>query len=570
MGLDLAAAAALTPAQRARLPLREKQRLKADVEAWLNRDHQQNQLVYYRPVNQDARAVHLTTAREVGIIGGNRSSKSGTMLAEWAVRATGVVPLSLQADYPRSKLVPPPVRARLVVPSLTTAWDQNLKAKCQPFMWNGKIGSESAGRPGDPRYGHWGWVPQRFLIQGDWAQSWSEKHRTLTLTNGSTLQVMSHEQDPQDYAQGAYHLILHDELPPEPIYRESRLRVLDYGGTLLTGGTPPDDRSGAVTAAWFHDEILLPGLAQTDPDVFAVTLWTERNQMLDPADLAWLEKNLSPEQKAARMHGQFLHLEGLIFPTFTVRERTWCVRCQGPTIPVAGACARCGTPGGVPYAHVWHDPAPEALPADWPVVFYMDPHQSRPTACAWFKVDPHDQWWQVAELDAAGSAAEVRSQVEALEASFGWTPVYRKGDPKITIQPNQFAREIDGRPFTIREAFEEVGFAFEDANTNFTVARERILAALAVNPLTRAPKLKIHARCTRTIHQLLHFTWQTSARRENVNVKEKPSEKSSDFPALLRYCANDDPTYRGLERVRNFQVVKVAERGVGRNRRVGW
>ena len=200
----------------------------------------------------------------------------------------------------------------------------------------------------------------------------------------------------------------------------------------------------------------------------------------------------------------------------------------------------------------------------------MDPHQSRPTACAWFKVDPQDGWWQVAEKDIEGDAGQVRTQVEAFEREHGLHPFWRKGDPKITIQPNQFAREFNGRPFTIREAFEEVGFWFEDANTNFTVGRERILAAWQPNPYTRMPKLRIHRSCTRTAYQVGHFTWETSARRDGTVTKELPGRRHSDFPALLRYLANDDPTWRMVQLVRSAEPVHVGAGGVGRNKRTGW
>ncbi|KKK61152.1 hypothetical protein LCGC14_3017220, partial [marine sediment metagenome] len=45
---------------------------------------------------------------------------------------------------------------------------------------------------------------------------------------------------------------------------------------------------------------------------------------------------------------------------------------------------------------------------------------------------------------------------------------------------------------------------------------------------------------------------------------------NSDFPALLRYLANDDPTYRMVEAVRMAEKVVVGAGGIGRNKATGW
>src|SRR5205085_2536661 len=115
---------------------------------------------------------------------------------------------------------------------------------------------------------------------------------------------------------------------------------------------------------------------------------------------------------------------------------------------------------------------------------------------------------------------------EGFERTHRLGVVWRKADPKITAQHNQFAAEHEGQAFTIREAFEEVGFDFEDANSNFTVARERILDAYKPNPYTRVPKLRIHRSCVKTLYQMSHFVWNSGARRENVNLREDPSKKN--------------------------------------------
>ena len=553
----------------------ERARIETEAFAWLRRDAQVNQLVYYRVVNADARRVHCSTARVIGIQGGNKSSKTGTMLAEAAIQMTGIVPDSLADGYPRQKLRGGPISVRLVVTSLVSAWDTNLKHKLQYFHWNGKLNADRL--PGDPRLGHWGWIPQAWLINGDWDQSWDEKHRMLRLQHPttrepwSTLNVMSHDQSLEDFNQGAFHLILGDEIPPEEIHRANLIRAMELGGQIIVGGTPPDDRSASVTAAWFFDQIIAPGLERSEPDaVDAVVLWTENNRTLSAEDVAFVAKGLSPEQKRARLHGEAIHLAGVILKGFTEKPRVWCFRCEAPAYRRDEACEACGGRDLVGYSHTWDD---EDLawpgPPSWPVLFYMDPHQARPTACAWFKVDPNDGWWQIAEAEVAGDAYAVKREALGFEEAHQLDVLWRKGDPKITTQTNQFAREFEGHAFTIREAFQEVGFDFEDANTNFTVALERLEQALRPGVYTRTPRLRVHRSCTRTLYQASHFVWNTRGRSENVDVKEQPSRRHSDFPALLRYLAMDDPDWRTLQMLRRGQTVQLGVGGVGRNPRGG-
>src|ERR1043166_6207931 len=92
------------------------------------KDQQETQLAYYEPVNPRARGLHLSTAREVAIVGGNRSSKTDTTLADLAIQLTGHIPRSLMLDYPRQKLGRP-IRARVVCNSLTDPLEPVIKPK---------------------------------------------------------------------------------------------------------------------------------------------------------------------------------------------------------------------------------------------------------------------------------------------------------------------------------------------------------------------------------------------------------------------------------------------------------
>ena len=88
-----------------------KEILSGVIASWEN-DRKEAQLAYYQCANPMAEPAHYSTAREVVLVGGNRSSKSDTMLAELSIQMTGLIPESLRAKYPRSK-IRGPIRARI-------------------------------------------------------------------------------------------------------------------------------------------------------------------------------------------------------------------------------------------------------------------------------------------------------------------------------------------------------------------------------------------------------------------------------------------------------------------------
>jgi hypothetical protein len=102
------------------------------------------------------------------------------------------------------------------------------------------------------------------------------------------------------------------------------------------------------------------------------------------------------------------------------------------------------------------------------------------------------------------------------------------------------------------------------------VAVERIEAALRPTLPFRTPRLRVHSTCTRTRYHVTHHVWERS-RREPSEARDKPSRVHSDFVALLRYLAMDDPTWRDCQAMRYLTTpLRIGAQGVGRNARTGW
>ena len=134
-------------------------------------DRKENQILYYRPASKAARKIHYSTAKILGIGGGNRASKTETALVDMVALSTGIFPQDLtDAFAPRFK---GPLNLRVVCQSLKTVLHPIILPKLRWWKWLG------IDREGGER-GHYGWVPKNCLRGGEWDKSWSEKLHTLT------------------------------------------------------------------------------------------------------------------------------------------------------------------------------------------------------------------------------------------------------------------------------------------------------------------------------------------------------------------------------------------------------
>lgn len=515
-------------------------------------DLKATQLAYYEPVNPAARAVHLSRAREIAIVGGNRSSKTDTSLAELAIRLTGHVPLSLMDDYPMERLGRP-IRARVVCNSLTDTLEPVIKPKLRWDQWNG-VGDPSEGR------GHWGWIPRHCLVGGSWERAYSEKYRTLSVAYDiawrgrhgehwdragiSTVQFLSYDQDLTAFSGTSLDYVQHDELPPTDIYRENRMRTLDVKGTIVTAFTPPDEIGMArADVSWFYDEVYekgRPGLGK-DPTIDTVILHTEQNRILAPEDVAAMAARMTDEQREVRLHGNFLHLSGVVYSLFTAAGAWWCFRCAKRVTPMEGRCLTCT---GDDLETISHVVDPHPVPASWPIIFVIDPHPRKKDAMGWFAVTPSDDIVLVAECEADGTAADVKRAVDRVEDTLGIRPVRRLMDPNIATETNDKL----GRDWTIRTAYDTVGLRCDLAIDDVNVGIQNVNELLKPDPRTRRPRFRAFRSCERFIFGMSHWAWDDWNRQGDKEPKEKVRDRHKDFPDLLRYLANARPTFFGLTR----------------------
>jgi len=517
------------------------------------RDRRENQLCYYQPASEKSLEIHKSTAKIVGIGGGNGASKTDTALAELASLATGIIPDSL-SDIPEMReKMRGPIKCRVICESLTTVLHPILLPKLKYWEWSG------ISEPGGEK-GHFGWIPRDCLIQGSWEKSWSEKLRMLTvhyrnpdnpteILGNSTIQWMSKDQDPTDFASGDFHFVLFDEPSTYAIWRENEARTMRVNGRLMLAMTWPDDP--AIAVDWIFTEVY--DKAQPGPnkskEVDWFNIWTTENMNLDQTAVAAQAESWSDAVRDVRIYGKPIRFSNRIHPLFTPNSDWWCFPCGRVISPMDGKCS-CGSRDILAFTHV----QPFEARAAWPTVWVIDPHPRKPHCFLWVQVSPDGDWWVVREGTVNGSPVEVRSYVDEVEAELGIGVSMRLIDPHMGRQPSS----ASSRGLTWQDEFDAAGLVTDLADDS-EVGRVRINEMLTPDKFSRRPRLMVHSTCTETIFQMTRFVWDDHRQALEKDQKQKAKPKHDDFPACLRYLANSEPSFRGLRD--GIRIVHRSEMG---------
>lgn len=507
-------------------------------------DRQLNQLLYYQPVSATGFAIHESTARVLGIGGGNGASKTDTALVEVVSCATGVFPDSLK--HLAKQKWRGPIACRIILESLTTTLYPVILPKLQHFKWSG------VDQPGGER-GHWGWIPKWCLIEGSWEKSWTDKLRTLRVlcrdpedlervVGESTITFMSKDQDPSDFASGDFHIIMHDEPPTLAIWRESQARTMRVAGRMIVAMTWPDDP--AIPVEWIFDEVYEPGMAK-ERGIEWFNIYTTDNRNLDQVAIAAQAGDWSTETRNVRLYGQPIRFSNRVHPVFTDNTSHWCFTCGKTCIARLNeqaraeerlTCEACGSMQVCEFNHVKEFEATDK----WPTVFVLDPHPRKPHMFLWAMVDPSDDLWVIADGALDGDPVEVRKSTLNLERTLNLNVTHRIADPNMFLSPASSKRGVSWR-----DEFDGAGLPCALADDSH-VGRERLNQFLKPDSGRWQPRIHIHRRCATTIHQLKRHVWQDRKLGSERALLLVPKDKDDDYPAMLKYLMNESPTFAWL------------------------
>jgi hypothetical protein len=457
--IDAGALEHLSPGER-----KEAEKLLADLQA----KYEANPLLRYEP-HPKQREFHRAHTYIKAFLGGNRSGKTTAGIVDDIIQAVDAdcLPENLVAY----KKFEPPFHCRIVCPS----------EKIMESIVFQKLRE---------------WMPRDQYVAGEWSKAFSKSQRILTLKNGSYFDFLTYEQDVDKHGGAAKHRIHYDEVPPQEIWNEGKMRLADYeGADALFTMTPLDGLN------WAYDELWVPWEKHRLKDGFIVTVDIDDNPYLSGNQRDKALEGYSSAELQARKKGRFVHFAGMIYPTFDRSKNVI------PEKPI---------PDGA-FVYVGIDPGIRIM-----------------AAVLWAYVESDGRIVVFDELALQGHTVEgVAKAMKLINAKHGNKVTGPLNPRAYVIDP--IARNIEaisGR--SIQREFVDHGI--------YTVLGQNAVSAgiSRVSERLENDKLQIMANCQILIDQFRKYRWKTPGRSED-DPKEKPVKTDDHLIDALRYLVMHRP-----------------------------
>lgn len=274
-----------------------------------------------------------------------------------------------------------------------------------------------------------------------------------------------------------------DEEPPQDIYEECRMRVLDKCGHVFGTMTP------LKGLTWVYDEIYLN--CHNSDEVWCEFMEWADNPYLSQAETQAMSESLSADSLDSRRYGRFSSCGGLVYPEFEQQL---------------------------------HVIEPFTPPVEWQDKLSIDPGLNNPLSCHWYCRDFDGNVYVVAEhYEAKRDVAYHADKIRKISQMLGWK-TSRFGGIEALMDSAANQRTLNGQK-SVAELFASEGI---DVNTRVNkdvyTGINKVKAML--KPLVGKPKLFIFSSCVNMIREIKGYFW---------GENDSPVKKDDHAMDELRY-----------------------------------
>ena len=428
-------------------------------------------ILYYEPYDKQL-TFHSSTCKTRAFFGGNRTGKTTSGGMEFLFHITGLYP----KWYPDNMKLKGNVKGRIVGKDFQKGIGEVIIPFLEEWLDMALVAKKVRNPIG---------VPVKWILK-----------------NGNVFDILTYEQNTEQFEGWRGHIAWFDEPPPRDKYIATLRGLVDFNGRNWLTLTP-------LTQPWIYDEVFVK---HDNKRICVVISDISENPYITAEGIAEFESKLTEEEKEARLHGRFLHLSGLVYKEFN------------PTLHIC---------------------EPPAVKSDWTKYFCIDPHPRTPTACLWLAVDPQGNHWVYDELWVGDmNLEEVSHMIHAQEGTL--IPDLRFIDPAMD-KDNALAAG-----FNVRKELAKHGIYCQRANNDPDLGKSRIRQSLKMKYLptlgSEQPQLRISRFCTRTIYEFQHYIWEErKSNPEAFEKKNSPRKKDDHLMDCLRYIYNFGPQYKEPE-----------------------
>lgn len=423
---------------------------------------------------------HSSNAKEKIFIGGNRAGKTVGSVLEAIFRVTKTHPFR-----PELNEIAEPIRGRYVAVSI----EEGLNQIILPMFKQ--------------------WMPRRFLVNDRWEDSYHTKSRKLNLKDGSFIEFMTYEQETEKFAGTSRHFTGFDEEPPELIWQECIMRLLDTDGDWWIAMTPVE----GVT--WTYQQIVEPYKNGERPYTLVQWVNTVDNPHIKLEAYERTMANFNEEDRAARSEGNYNYEKGLVYKKFNDD------------------------------IHVLREQFNVRNGNGWYIYTSLDSGWRHPAAWLWHAVHESGRIVTFHEIvKSEMSVEELAKEVNDYEAENKIDVHYRTGDPALlqtrehtgTSVLQEYAKHgiylnVDGVPRGPNSVDNGI-------NKVTTYLNGRVKFYDSSGKVVVYPMYQVHEDCHKLIEEFKKYRWAKHVSRKVEKTKapkKEPEKKDDDALDSLRY-----------------------------------
>lgn len=386
-------------------------------------------------VHKKQLAFHKCLKRNRWVFGGNRSGKTECGAVEAVYMARGIHPYR-----PNRKDV--------------FGWVVSLSREVQRDVAQSKV----------LKYLPKSWIADVVMSSGrkdDYENGVIDQIKIKNLFGGlSTIGFKSCDQGREKFQGSSLDFVWFDEEPPEDVYRECKMRVLDKKGDIFGTMTP------LKGLTFVYDEIYLNS-ANSDEVWCEFIEWAD-NPFLDKDEIEEFSLTLPENELESRKFGRFRDDSGLVYTEFDENR------------------------------HVI-DPFP--IPFEWQNTLSIDPGLNNPLSCHWYCVDYDGNVFVVAEHYEAKRDIDYHAEaIKRISDEIGWRRGY---DGRIYSLIDSAANQKTlASVKSVTELFYERGIA-----VNPNVDKNLFSGIAKVKEYFKTDKIFIFRSCVNLIRELKSYRW---------------------------------------------------------------
>lgn len=437
-------------------------------------------------------AFHKSTKRNRWVFGGNRTGKTECGAVECIWLARGIHP------YKNNK-------------ESVSGWVVSLSTQVQRDVAQKKI----------LHYLNPEWIEDIVMAQGRKDSPENGVIDLIKIKNVSgqisTIGFKSCDQGREKFQGTSLDFVWFDEEPPQDIYQECKMRVIDKCGEIFGTMTP------LKGLTWVYSDIYLN--EQNDPETWYIHMSWEDNPFLNEQEIQYLSSTMSKEELETRKYGNFTSYGGLVYANFDEQVNVI---------------------------------DPFTVPKEWYDMISIDPGLHNPLSCHWYAMDYDGNIYVIAEhYEAQKDIVHHAECIKNICVKLGWPKGFNgKYDALIDSAANQ---KTLASTKSVSELFYELGL-----NVNTHVNKDMFSGISRVKQYIKDAnghsKLFIFRTCTNMIREIKSYFWSD---------KDIPIKKDDHAMDELRYYIMTKPEPKPIKPQKSI-IQKDKERLYRQLRRQPW